>query len=65
MKKRYISPNVLVVTFNTTHSLLTVSGGDTGTLNINNSGSISTPTSVWSKEDNSWNVWGDDDFRDE
>ena len=29
------------------------------------SGNITNVNSVLTKEDNSWDVWGDDDFRDE
>lgn len=57
MKKKYICPNVLVVRLNTTHSILTVSGGLEGTMSINEE-TISEPSSVWTKENNS--VWDDE-----
>ena len=58
MKKKYICPNVLVVKLNTTHSILTVSGGLEGTMSINEE-VISEPGSVWTRE-NRGNVWDEE-----
>ena len=59
MKKQYISPNCLVVRLHTTGSILNVSGGLTGTLNIDNTDDVITNSSdVWSKESTS--VWDEE-----
>ncbi|MBR1901611.1 MAG: hypothetical protein IJ826_01345 [Bacteroidaceae bacterium] len=57
MKKKYICPNVLVVKLNTTHSILTVSGFDNGTMTIDNTTENSVNT-VWTRENNS--VWDEE-----
>jgi hypothetical protein len=49
MKKTYICPNLLVVRLNTTHSILTVSGGASGSLGISEE-TISDQGAVWTKE---------------
>ena len=58
MKKKYICPQLLVVMLNTTHNILTVSGGELGTLSIHDE-VISDPSSVWTKENRS-SVWDDE-----
>ena len=61
MRKTYICPHVLVTKLNTVHSLLALSGGNSGTLGI----SEDTKSSVWAREDNSWDIWGsDNDYED-
>ena len=57
MKKIYICPNVVVVKINTTHSILTLSGGDSGTMSINET-EITNTSGVWTKENNS--VWDEE-----
>lgn len=54
MKRKYICPQLLVVRLNTTHSILTVSGMDNGTLNINDNEEV-TVDQAWIKENSS--VW--------
>lgn len=54
MKKKYICPNMLLVRLNTRHSILTVSGFESGSLTIDSNTENSVNT-VWTKEDNS--VW--------
>ena len=54
MKKKYICPNMLLVRLNTRHSILTVSGLESGSLTIDSNTENSVNT-VWTKEDNS--VW--------
>ena len=57
MRKTYICPNTVVVKLNTIHSLLTVSGGASGAMGI----SDTQKTTVWSREDNGWDIWGNDE----
>jgi len=57
MKKKYICPNMLLVRLNTRHSILTVSGLESGSLTIDSNTENSVNT-VWTKEDNS--VWDDE-----
>lgn len=57
MKKKYICPNMLLVRLNTRHSILTVSGFESGSLTIDSNTENSVNT-VWTKEDNS--VWDDE-----
>jgi len=54
MKRKYICPQLLVVRLNMKHSILTVSGMDNGTLNINDNEDI-TVGQAWIKENSS--VW--------
>lgn len=54
MKKKYICPNMMLVRLNTRHSILTVSGFESGSLTIDSNTENSVNT-VWTKEDNS--VW--------
>lgn len=59
MKKTYISPTLLSVELRTTNSILTVSGGDMGTMGIKED-DLTNSTEVWTKEqrgsiwDNEW-----------
>ena len=55
MKKTYISPTMLAVKLNTRQCILTVSGGDSGTLSIDDENPITSSSSVWTKESSS--VW--------
>ena len=59
MKKTYICPQLLVVRLNTTHNILTLSGGANGTLIISDDDVISTPGSVWTRE-NRGSVWDEE-----
>jgi len=54
MRTTYICPKTVVVKLNTINSILNLSGGATGTLGI----SEDTKTSVWARQDNSWDIWG-------
>ena len=58
MKKTYISPSMLAVKLNTRQCILTVSGGMSGTLNIDDENTITSSSSVWTKESNS--VWDEE-----
>lgn len=59
MKKTYICPTMLSVELRTMNSILTVSGGDMGTLGIMED-DLTNSTDVWTKEqrnslwDNEW-----------
>ena len=59
MKKTYIIPEMLVTSV-ALHQMIADSvklGGGEQTTSGTSGG--------WTKEDNSWNVWDEDDFRDE
>ena len=55
MKKTYISPTLLSVELRTTNSILTVSGGDMGTMGIMED-DLTNSTEVWTKEQRG-NLW--------
>ncbi len=55
MKKTYISPTLLSVELRTTNSILTVSGGDMGTMGIKED-DLTNSTEVWTKEQRG-NLW--------
>ena len=58
MKKQYICPDVCVIKLLTSKSLLlTLSGGESGTMSINES-EITNTSGVWTKENNS--VWDEE-----
>ena len=59
MKKTYISPNTKVTKVQLSQSLLTLSTTD-------RSASVTDgKVTLESREDNSWDIWGGDDYDDE
>ena len=61
MKKTYITPELRVETV----VIKSLIADSLNSLNVNGGGAPVSKGSAWSKEDNSWDVWDDDDFRDE
>ncbi|MBO4612992.1 MAG: hypothetical protein J5671_07485 [Bacteroidaceae bacterium] len=60
MKKTYINPQTLVIKVTPTSIINTSPTSVQMNWDSENGGSVQ-----MTKEDNSWDVWGDDDFRDE
>ncbi|MBO4612557.1 MAG: hypothetical protein J5671_05230 [Bacteroidaceae bacterium] len=60
MKKTYITPELRVETV----VIKSLIADSLNSLNVNGGGPVS-KGNAWSKEDNGWDVWDEDDFRDE
>ena len=58
MKKVYINPKTTVTTIELRNSLLTLSLQDTGT-------KANSSTTVLTREDNSWDIWGQGDYEED
>ena len=59
MKKTYLQPEVSVYNTAAKNALLD------GSLKVNETGGVSGTSGGWTKEENAWDIWGNDEIDEE